>query len=809
MPQTDCSVSVSVKLGSMSASSISHTMIVSICRGILVLACLSFAANAKDKAPIPQPAPVPTFSPALQPAVTGEFVVGIINITFKETAIPGDINESIRKLGTVSGISQEEYFKIYSNDITWPKMVTMPDEQTVYRDPHFYGYYCKYEYWENPIGWKDAEEGGKRTEKMNQEALRFANKSYRGSKPRFLCYNYVTKRPASPEAEVSAALLGFYNNRSADPDRTRMLRQSRRKSRKKEPSTNQFDPWAYYAPECRWGDPMWPNSKMQINNFAGGTFAHELGHELGAPDVYHVGRFNDGIGGTASLMSYGPTANAFSRFYHHGWIKERNYPTLKTAGSYTLSPRHIKPDDSEAIGFLIPTNHPHYIYQVEYVHNENSTVGVGPGQSGLLISVINLGRSSFLGSPDYFYTYRPNDPYFRSVGDAQNCLFGKIHGRTEFNMTTEPSSRLPNLVDSGVTFKNIRENGDTISFDLEVERHPVTGSSYTKSMLPQIRLDGVTDVQATSFTMDCTIKFRGEPVTTSYGFCWSTSNSPTVRDSVYTLAHRERYQGHAIHLTPDTTYHVRAFASNGVGVRYSDEELVVKTLGRKAPAFDIGPLFTDSFSNNGYLFRNYSNETSETSESFIGYSPTCVLAKLIAYYRPERFSTGDPKAADIDFDELSWNPGDDDFPMRLEEVDRYFDFIYDKSRELQLHSPKPTKDFIRNLVKLTGVRSKPLLSVCDTDTIKEVSGLMRADLVQSRPVIVMFVYDSETVSDPIRWALVDGISSTGRFHVDFPHNSKFFMDGGLHDLKSGDWLPEELILPNYKTYVVTSCYYQK
>jgi hypothetical protein len=796
---------------------------------VIAVACLSCPVHGaeKKKAEAPKAAPVPDFNPAKQPVATGEIPVGVIIITFKETAIPGDISQAIRTLDKVtgtnqeadpgagskssgysSGANQEEYFKTYSNGIAWPKIVVMPDENTCYQDPHFYGYYCEYDYWYNPIGWQDREEGDERVSKMNQNALRFANKSYRGTKPSFICYNYVTTRPATPVKEVSDMLLQFYQNRGADPDRTRMTRQ--RKSRKRAPQTNTFDPWAYYGPNCKWGEPMWPNSKIQINNFAGGVLAHEIGHCLGAPDVYRIGRFNDGIGGDASLLAYGPTANAFSRFYHHAYIKERNHPTIKSSGTYTLHPRHIDPQGDEAVGYVIPSNHPHYFYQVEYIHQENGTVGVGTTREGMLISVINFGPGNYLGSPDYTYVYRPNDPFFRGKGDTGNCLFGKSHKRTEFNMGTEPSSRLPNLLDGGVSFKNIEEHAGTLTFDVEIERHPVTGSAYTNSMLPQIRLDEISDVQPTSFTMECTIKFRGEPLKTAYGFCWATSKNPTVRDSTFTLAHREWYRGHAINLTPGTTYYVRAFATNGLGFRYSDEEKTVKTPDFKAPRTSIGPLLTDSFSNNGYLFDEYSNETTETSETFIGYSPTCVLAKLVSYYRPARFAATKPgsKSSAVDFNQMSWNPGGDDFPMRLEEIDGFFQYVYDQGRQLKLHDPKPAKDFLGNLVKLTGVRSKPVLSTLTPENMKQVSELIRRDLLQSRPVIIVFSYDS-TVTDPIRWALIDGINSSGRMHVDFPRGTKFLMDGNWKDMKSGNCLPEELMLPLYKTFVVTSCFYGK
>lgn len=788
--------------------------------------CTPETTWAREERPEPpKPAPVPSYAPSKQPVAVGEYPVGVITVVFRETVITDSMTQVTADMNTVKGaanesgsnddhgnrritspVSQEEYFRIYSNGIVWPKIMMMPDEGTFYQDPHFYGYYCEYDYWENPIGWTTEKEGAERVEKMNKAALKFAEKGYRGPTPKVTCYNYITTRPATPDAQVTADLLNFYQNRGEDPDRVKAVKT--RKSRKKQTQpTNQFDPWAFYAPVCKWGEPMWPNSKVQIQDSSGGTLAHELGHCLGAPDVYRIGRFNDGISGNACLLSYGPTANAFSRFYHHAFIKEKNHPTLKSSGTYTLHPRHIDPKGSEAVGYLIPTNHPHYFYHVEYLFQENSSVGVGPTKEGMLISVVNLGTSNYLGSPDYFYVYRPNDPFFLGLGKVDQCLFGKSHRRTEFNMQTEPSSRLPNLLDGGVAFKNIEEHQGTLTFDLEITRHPVTGSEYALSMLPQIRLDEITDVRPNSFTMDATIKFRGEPILTSYGFCWSTSRNPTIRDSTFTLCHREWYRGHAIDLKPDTTYYVRAFATNGLGYRYSDEEKVIKTPGINSAPSTIGPLLTDSFSHNNYLFTRYSNESTDTSESFIGYSPTCVIAKLIAYYRPGKF----PSAADagarpkpVDFDQLSWRPGNDDHPPRLDEVDGFFQSVYDQSRALGLHAPKPGKDFIQNLVKLTGARSKPVLHVITDESLRPVSELIRRDLLLSRPVLVVFAYDGGSVSDPARWGVIDGIDERGRLHLDFPQNTKFFLEGNSIEIKSGNIPAEALIVPGYKTHIISS-----
>jgi hypothetical protein len=526
-----------------------------------------------------------------------------------------------------------------------------------------------------------------------------------------------------------------------------------------------------------------------------------------------MGRHYDGIGNNASLLAYGPTANAFSRFYHHAFIKEKNYKTIKTSGTYTLSPRHIEPQGSEVLGYLIPSSHPHYMYHVEYVHGENATVGVGPGHEGMLISVVNLGLGSILGSPDYFYVYRPNDPFFRGVGDTRNCLFGKLHKRTEFNMFTEPSSRLPNLLDGGVAFKNIQEDNGTLSFEVVIDRKTVTGSAYANSMLPQIRLDAVQDIQATSFTMDCTIKFRGEPLKTTYGFCWSTRSNPTLKDETYILAHRECYRGHAMNLKPNTTYYVRAFAGNGVGVRYSDEEKSVRTLDPNKTPDGIGPLCTDGFSRNSYLYRHFSreDESLSTGAIFIGYSPTCVLAKLIAYHRPEKFAvnaTGPKsKVTPVDFNDMSWNPEDDDCPKRLTTVRDFFGAIYHHDQQLGLHAPKPAKNLLKNLVQLAGLKGKPVLSGFSADRTAEAMAIIRKDLQLSRPLILIFSYDTDGIPAPIRWALIDGINRNGELHVDFPLNSKLLTPDGAKGMKSGYYAPAALMFEFYKATLVSSlCY---
>jgi hypothetical protein len=414
-----------------------------------------------------------------------------------------------------------------------------------------------------------------------------------------------------------------------------------------------------------------------------------------------------------------------------------------------------------------------------------------------------------LGSPDYTYVYRPNDPFFRGLGDTKKCLFGKVHGRTEFNMKTEPSSRLPNLIDGGVYFKNIEEKNGTLTFDLTIDHKPITGSAYTESMLPQIRLDEISNVQSTSMTMDCTIKFRGEPLKTIYGFCWGTAKNPTVKSDTYILAHRECYQGHATHLTPNTTYYIRAFASNGLGVRYSDEEKMIKTTDGKTLSTEIKPIMTDVFSNNEYLAQNYSFIS---STGMVNYSPICTMAKLIAYYRPEKIpslSKKDGLKSTVDFNQLNWNPVRDHPKARLEQVDGMFHRLLTQTIETKLHEEKVPKKLLSGIRDLTGVRSKPVLTELNEASAEQVTELIKADLAKSRPVLMIFAFEDKTTDDPTRWTLIDGLNGKGDFHFDFPASSQLFFNVNLEDAKTDYYPMNKLMLNGYKIYVITSCYFDK
>ena len=108
-------------------------------------------------------------------------------------------------------------------------------------------------------------------------------------------------------------------------------------------------------------------------------------------------------------------------------------------------------------------------------------------------------------------------------------------------------------------------------------------------------LSAITQKDATDFsvTIEAEVTDGGNSAVTKAGFCWSTENKePTVKDSTKELADQltgeNKKLSHALtELQPDTTYYIRAYATNNGGTTYS-EVFTFKTPYKDAGNGDTG-----------------------------------------------------------------------------------------------------------------------------------------------------------------------------------------------------------------------------
>ena len=81
------------------------------------------------------------------------------------------------------------------------------------------------------------------------------------------------------------------------------------------------------------------------------------------------------------------------------------------------------------------------------------------------------------------------------------------------------------------------------------------------------------DVTASTAVSGCSVQVRQGLSLTKIGICWSTSSNPTVQDSqLSSEAWNEPFVKTLTGLSPNTTYHVRAFALRGLEYYYGEDK---------------------------------------------------------------------------------------------------------------------------------------------------------------------------------------------------------------------------------------------
>ena len=114
---------------------------------------------------------------------------------------------------------------------------------------------------------------------------------------------------------------------------------------------------------------------------------------------------------------------------------------------------------------------------------------------------------------------------------------------------------------------------------------------FALATLPEVATyTEVTDISSTSATTGGNITKDGNHIVTARGVCWSTSQNPTLHDSkTEDGTGKGNFTSNLIGLEPNTTYYVRAYASNAVGTAYG-EQVTFVTLPLNLPTVITGSI---------------------------------------------------------------------------------------------------------------------------------------------------------------------------------------------------------------------------
>ncbi|MCQ2315365.1 MAG: hypothetical protein MJZ85_01580 [Bacteroidales bacterium] len=89
---------------------------------------------------------------------------------------------------------------------------------------------------------------------------------------------------------------------------------------------------------------------------------------------------------------------------------------------------------------------------------------------------------------------------------------------------------------------------------------------------PTVTINPITDITYCSAKSGGNVTSDGGASVTARGVCWSTSQNPTINNSHTTNGTGTgAFTSNMTELTPNTTYYVRAYATNNIGTNYSDQ----------------------------------------------------------------------------------------------------------------------------------------------------------------------------------------------------------------------------------------------
>ena len=135
-------------------------------------------------------------------------------------------------------------------------------------------------------------------------------------------------------------------------------------------------------------------------------------------------------------------------------------------------------------------------------------------------------------------------------------------------------------VDVGEFISNITELTEGTVYHVRAYATNEVGTSYgeeitfTTLTLPTISTNEVTNVSFTTATCGGNITSDGGAEVTACGVCWSTSSNPTLDDShTFNGTGTGSYLSYITGLTAETTYYVRAYATNSVGTAYGEQRI--------------------------------------------------------------------------------------------------------------------------------------------------------------------------------------------------------------------------------------------
>jgi uncharacterized protein (TIGR02145 family) len=133
----------------------------------------------------------------------------------------------------------------------------------------------------------------------------------------------------------------------------------------------------------------------------------------------------------------------------------------------------------------------------------------------------------------------------------------------------------------------------------------ITNGCKKDASIPTLTTADVTEIKQTSALGGGAITSDGGDPVICHGLCWSVQQSPTITDGKSTdSSNIGSFSGVLIGLVPNTTYHVRAFATNGTGTGYGNEVTFTSETSGTVTDIDGNSYYTITLGTQEWMIEN-------------------------------------------------------------------------------------------------------------------------------------------------------------------------------------------------------------
>ena len=280
-----------------------------------------------------------------------------------------------------------------------------------------------------------------------------------------------------------------------------------------------------------WGELLWPHmeffphdsigSTLTINDkrvnafnfeFEGSshftlrTFAHEMGHSLGLPDLYHYHNYTNVNPVYYDIMAVG--TDHPSAIYKYRYLNLTDAPTQITQdGTYTIN--SLNTDATNNLYYIKSAIDTNQWYTIEYrIPDEGYEVTLA--HEGLIIGrwidtathdIYHGGNAFFdyTNIPNTYWVFRPDSDSDTIQGDISNCYFSQSSGRVNFGPTTNPHPYLADgRIERSFEIYDIQDQGTTCTFSVrfitegvDSTQRAATATLYPNPTTGRIMLQGI------------------------------------------------------------------------------------------------------------------------------------------------------------------------------------------------------------------------------------------------------------------------------------------------------------------------------